>query len=1440
MYNIIWIDYFTGEQYRGGQVLNDFDAPLWKLPVFVKANAIIPMYEPNNNPQDIDRSVRNVEFFATAGENSYTQFEDDGIFIDSDLKESEDKEYGTENHVNYGDHVSTTYKSSVKGDVATFTAEKSTGGYKGYAPEHTTSFVVNVSKEPTSVVAKNGDAALKKVEVKTQEEFDKAQPKDGEFVYFYNAKPNLNYGSSSDATDAVKKEGFSSKEILTTPKLYVKFAKTDVQKNVQTLELSGFKNDGKLDANAENDKLQVPTLKTPTEENGDLTPTSFRLSWDAIEGATSYELMIDGTINSVPAGTPEEPVTTLNVTDQAYNSTHKVKIRQRTAEGFSKWSEEITVVTLKDPWRNTPTPVSAEFAGGIWANSSSYSEMQAFNHSYLDGKMFHSGDNAAEGQAMTIDYGQAYKFDKLGYWPRTDLKEGQTVCSGTVLQMKVETSLDGVHWTDCGTSTWENTPEPKEFKLNQTAFGRYVRLTPVDTNNGYFTALELAMYKVDGSSAFEVGSLVGDGKVTDADYQHLKGNCIGRENRAPLDTDWSSHIAPNGADFNLNGAYDAYDMAFTMSKLDGGTSKTDKVSGNIVVVPSQATVEAGDIITVDLYADDIKNANALGALINFQSDAFEYVNGSLTKSPYTAGMEDLSVVHSDFVDGKQSVNISFQNRGEQDLYSGTGAVASFQLKAKKAGEVKLPSTAWAMGAQLDYIETVDDGTINYPDAPEPEAGELAMGDFDLTMTNAALPTDDGTNVTQMTQGGTYEPLFDGVEFHDGNSGAGTFEFKWATETDTVSTPVTLHFDLKQNRALDNVEIVNRKDAGGTVAGNGFIKKLEATIFFEDGTEQVFKGGEFDTAAAVYTLTPSAENAAKKVDRVDVNVLETNGSKHLLTISEVNFNYTDQVADVESVVLGDNATTLFVGELSAVQASVMPESIKYNQFEVESSDPSVAGIVTKQVGENVVNFVRGNKPGKATITVRSVLDKTKAATYEVEVKEGVNTSALEAALADARALNAAAYTEESYAKLAEAVKAGEDLLKSGTYAEQQIADATVAIRDAIKGLEVLPIDESKLINTKENKDAVAVTGFSSQCEPQTIEDGLAANVLDYNDQSQWHSDYINSVGMPQYLEFDLGASYDLTGMKFLPRQSGQNGDVFEARVYVADTAEGLKTASPVGTFKFDNNGSVLNDRDQFKEMGFGATGRFVKFEIVHSGGDRADQYASLAEMRFYGTKASETPQADASKLQALVDKIHGENLKAEDYTVETWTKFELALGDAEKTLADPQATQAEIDSQLNALQKAYDGLVKTEVPPVEKPSKDELKDLVAKAEALDTTGKTPESVQALADAIASAKDVLAKDDATEDEIKAAYDKLAAAIDGLKDAEQGGNGGSGNGGNGGSGNQGSGGNNGAAGGSGSNGSGLPQTGDPAAVAVAGTGLIGSAAAALGAFFHRRRNR
>ena len=37
-----WVDYFTGDIYAGGRIINHFDAPLWKLPVLVKADAIYP------------------------------------------------------------------------------------------------------------------------------------------------------------------------------------------------------------------------------------------------------------------------------------------------------------------------------------------------------------------------------------------------------------------------------------------------------------------------------------------------------------------------------------------------------------------------------------------------------------------------------------------------------------------------------------------------------------------------------------------------------------------------------------------------------------------------------------------------------------------------------------------------------------------------------------------------------------------------------------------------------------------------------------------------------------------------------------------------------------------------------------------------------------------------------------------------------------------------------------------------------------------------------------------------------------------------------------------------------------------------------------------------------------------------------------------------------
>ena len=1211
----IWVDYWTGKQYRGGQVLNNFDAPLWKLPVFVKANAIIPMYKPNANPDNIDRTQRDVEFFATEGEGSYTQFEDTGTYVQNKTDDT-DKAYGVEDNVSYGDHVSTTYTSKVDGSTATFTAKKSTGTYDGYKKDRTTTFVVNASAKPAGVTAKNGATALTVKEVATRAEFDAATPAAGEAIYLYDAAPNLNYNATA-ADEAVRNEGFSSTKVTTTPKVYVKFAKTDVQANEQTLTVTGFANEGSLPSTELDANLSAPTgLAAPTD---DMTPTSIKLSWSAVTGASGYELEVDGTVFSVG------DATSYNHVDLAYNSSHTYKVRAVGANGHSAWSVAVTATSLQDPWRNVPVPVKTTWEGGdSWG-----ALKNAFDHSR--DSMFHSTNaNEAIGLPMTIDYGKVYQLDKFVYTPRQD-----NGGNGNVAQMKIETSVDGVHWQDHGVTDWDNSGAGKlaDKTVNLTgSVARYLRLTVQKSAGGFFSAGELALYKVDGTQGSEVGAVSGGATVGDADYQHLKGNMLGRENRGGEEDQFQTHVAKHGGDFNLNGAYDAYDMAFTMSKLDGGTKKTGKVAGGIAVIPSQTEVKAGDVIDVDVYADDAKNVNALGALVHYGSDLFEFVDGSISQAPATSQMENLSVAKSGYTDGTQSVNLAFENRGDKKLYAGTGVVASFKLRARADGAVKLSSTAWLVGPTLDFKETTGDGTVKFPDAPTQSAGEYGQDAFDITVTNDELATDDGSNAGKLLQNANgFAALF------DGNESAGEFEFKWdigANHVDGklpsyVKLPTTMGFAFKTPSELSSVEVLNRSADGVTPSGNGYVKSIEAKITFEDGTVQEFKGGQYATAQAKYTFTVSEANKGKKVSRVDITPLTSNGTSEagvencMLTLREINFNYETAAPTVEKIELGEHEESAYTGDLSPVTATLTPAGV-YDYYTVESSDPAVASVSAVQDGDAVLWYVRGNKAGTATITVTSKLDPTKKVTYEFTVKAGVDVSALQAAIARARGYSATAYTKESFAKLTEAVDAATKLL-AGAYDKAGVASATEAIDQAIDALVMRAVDAGALIN-KGADSGVKVAGKSSQATESPAE-----GVLDGNEMTIWHSNY-NGPVLPQYLVFDLGAEHDLTDVTFLPRQDGgTNGDIFEAQVLtgasVADLEAGKGTVA--GTFQFANDGTTLKNRTEWKQMSFGAVrARYVMVKVLHAGGQAIDEYCSMSEIRFYG-KAVEADQAEVS-------------------------------------------------------------------------------------------------------------------------------------------------------------------------------------------------------------------
>ncbi len=1348
----IWIDYFTGAQYRGGQVLDNFAAPLWKLPVFVKANAIVPMYEPNNSPQKIDRTVRNVEFFATSGENSYTLFEDTGTYVENKTDTS-DKEYGKQGKISYGDHVSATFTSKVAGDTATFTAKKSTGTYAGYKKDRTTTFVVNVSEQPSKIVAKNGDAALKEKKVGTQAEFDAAQPAAGECVIFYNAQPNLNYGASTDAPEAVKAEGFSQTQIITTPKLYVKFATTDVQANDQTLVLTGFKNDGKLSSNEVDAKLAVPTVRAPQDL---LTPTSYTLSWDKVEGATSYEFMIDGMLHSVPAS----DLMQFTVADQEYHSTHKVKIRQRAASGVSNWSEELSVTTLEDPWRNVPVAKNTTWTGTIYGN---HVVDLAFDKQFQSGDGgFHSGGNDM-GKQLTLDYGQAYKFTTLVYHPRSDAG------NGTVTKMRIETSMDGVHWKSQELD-WAQNAEAKRVELNTSA--RFIRMTPLKAVGNFFSASEIVISKEDDTEAFEVGSIAGDGAVTDADFSQLTGNFKGRENRAPYVEQWT-HVAGQNADFNFNEAYDVYDMSFTMSKLDGGTTKDGKVSGGIVVIPSKNKVKAGETIDVSVYANDAANVNAVGSLVHFDGKMFSYVGDSLAQGQQFAEMVDLSAVTTDFADGQQSVNIAYANKGDKKLFAGSAPVASFKLKALKDGEVALPSTSWLIGPACDAVENVDTGNVELPEKPAPTVQELGMDAFSkMTITNDVLTEDDGTNVNKMIQFLGWSGLF------NGNENSNDFEFKWDIVNnhingklpEYVKLPSTLTFTLKQPTELGVVEVFNR------LGGNGTVTNIEAVIAYEDGTTKEFKGGEFAKRQDVYTFRA---DAGKKVASVSIKPLSCEGvpaqgyegedaKNRMLTLREINFKTPAVAASVDAVELGDNAKTLYVGDVDTIKATVLPADNAYPYYTAESSKPEVASVTRVRVGDEVVNYIRANKVGKATITVTSALDETKSATYELTVREGLNTAELDEAIERAGAYDKSVYTPDSYKRLQDVVAQAQALLDSNEITEEQVHEYAVKIDEAIAALKLIPIDFDSHFN-KDTSSGVFIIKASSSASESPYR-----NALDYNEDTYWHSNYNDRDELPDYLIFNLGKEHTLTDIAFKTRQDGgTNGDIFEAKVYAGNTVSSLDgdgKGTLLGTFTFDNNGEVLTNRQAWQQMSFAPTAtRFVKIEATKAGGEKKNAYASVAEVRFYDKR---TPAAaNVAALDALVKQYEAEGLVADQYTEATWAPYAQAMKDAKALLANPPAAdqQAVVDALVKDLTEKHDALAKKPAP-APQVDKAALEAAVKEARALKAEDYKTMTWHPFAAALKSAEKVLADAKADQKTVDAAAKALADARAGLKPVEK----------------------------------------------------------------------
>jgi len=147
----------------------------------------------------------------------------------------------------------------------------------------------------------------------------------------------------------------------------------------------------------------------------------------------------------------------------------------------------------------------------------------------------------------------------------------------------------------------------------------------------------------------------------------------------------------------------------------------------------------------------------------------------------------------------------------------------------------------------------------------------------------------------------------------------------------------------------------------------------------------------------------------------------------------------------------------------------------------------------------------------------------------------------------------------------------------------------------------------------NSNYVSQDGWKllkADSEETQKESAPATDAFDGLSSTFWHSKYTGGTdSLPHELEIDLGATYNLTGMSYLPRQDGNdNGLVGQYEFYVSTDFANWGTAVKTGTFASDHTEQVVSFPSK--------TARYIRFRALSE--IQGKQYTAVAEVNVVGS------------------------------------------------------------------------------------------------------------------------------------------------------------------------------------------------------------------------------
>lgn len=189
------------------------------------------------------------------------------------------------------------------------------------------------------------------------------------------------------------------------------------------------------------------------------------------------------------------------------------------------------------------------------------------------------------------------------------------------------------------------------------------------------------------------------------------------------------------------------------------------------------------------------------------------------------------------------------------------------------------------------------------------------------------------------------------------------------------------------------------------------------------------------------------------------------------------------------------------------------------------------------------------------------------------------------------------------------------------------------------------------------------------------EGPASHVLNDNRNQYWHTNYPadDAPGgrSKHWITLNLGGTYLVSGLKYLPRAGAGNGTITKYQIEVSTDGEHFYPCA--------RGGWALTENEKIVSFEYGPVlATHVKLRSLESTGN----VSSAAAIRIVGSGQTEGAVDRSELVQELIKYTENEEQLAAAYP-----QLAQALKDAKEAAMDTSATQGQIDSARNALTAA---------------------------------------------------------------------------------------------------------------------------------------------------------